>query len=173
MRDFFYNKGDVMIATIIILVAAFVIYVRVGIIMDYPSDEGFLPMPVFGNTEEDSAASTASTGGDNGTQGAGGSAEEPGAGQGSQPGQTQEPEPEQPTTEPEDPAVPTSVQITVNTGDSASTIADKLLAAGAITDKEAFLADVMAQGADVRLRTGTFTIPAGSSHLEIIAILVT
>ena len=54
MRDFFYNKGDVLIAALIILVAACVIYIRVGIIMDYPpsGENGLLPLPsLFGWTE--------------------------------------------------------------------------------------------------------------------------
>ena len=130
--------------------------------MDYPPSKegGMLPMPsVFGGTEEDPPAATEPQ-------------NEPDPGQApeqtqDEPGQTEEP-PEQSPGQ----TAPAAVQITVNAGDSASTIADKLLAAGAITDKQAFLADVVAQGADSRLRAGTFTIPAGSSHLEIIAILV-
>ena len=63
-------------------------------------------------------------------------------------------------------------EITVNAGDAASTIADKLLSAGVITDKQAFLSEVMSQGADSKLKMGTFKIPAGATHAEIIKILV-
>ena len=35
MRDFFYSKGDIFIAVLIILVAVFIIYLRVGVIMGY------------------------------------------------------------------------------------------------------------------------------------------
>jgi len=78
----------------------------------------------------------------------------------------QESPPEQP------PVSAAGVTITVNAGDAASTIADKLLAAGAISDKQAFLTEVIAQKADSKLKQGTFTIPAGSTVNEIIKILV-
>ena len=153
MRDFFYNKGDVFIAVMIILVAAFVIYIRVGIIMD-PSGEGALPVPSFWGTNEQAPEATTGEGNDIILEESGGQADDV---------QTEEP-PEQTT--------PATIQITVNAGDAANVIADKLLAAGAITDTQAFLADVVAQGADQKLRIGTFSIPEGSGHLEIIAILV-
>jgi len=159
MRDFFYNKGDVFLAILIILVAAFVIYVRVGVIMDYSAtgdnSSSLFPVPpsLIGGPE-------------NGGQGAG-------SNQGGSSGETD------PAGTPPDgqelPGTPepgaTSVQITVNAGDAASTIADKLYAAGVITDREAFLSDVMSQGADAGLKTGTFTIPIGANNAEIIAIL--
>jgi hypothetical protein len=37
IRDFFYNKNDVVVALLILLIAATVIYFRVNAIMDYPS----------------------------------------------------------------------------------------------------------------------------------------
>ena len=160
MRDFFYNKGDVLIAILIILVAAFVIYVRVGIIMEYSAtgerSEGLLPLP-FGFDGSDGQSSGE---GENGGEGEG-------AVEGSDPnGQAPEQAGGQPSA-----ASPDSIQITVNAGDAASTIADKLFAVGAIEDKQAFLSEVMSQGADSRLKMGTFVIPAGSSTSEIIAIL--
>lgn len=36
LKDFFYNKNDIIVAVIILLVAAFVIYSRIGAIMNYP-----------------------------------------------------------------------------------------------------------------------------------------
>ncbi len=35
IKDFFYNKNDIIIAVIILLIAAGVIYWRVGAIIDY------------------------------------------------------------------------------------------------------------------------------------------
>ena len=170
MRDFFYNKGDVFIAVMIILAAAFVIYVRVGVIMNYPPDEGggLLPMPSF-LEGEDQAATSSNEGGPVVPEDAGAGLTPTEQTPLVEPEQIVEPEQ---TVEPEQPVVPQTVQITVNAGEAANTIADKLLAAGAITDTKAFLTDVVAQGADSRLKSGTFTIPVGSSHLEIIAILV-
>ena len=36
IKDFFYNKNDIIIVLIILAVAAFIIYTRIGSIMDYP-----------------------------------------------------------------------------------------------------------------------------------------
>jgi len=162
MRDFFYNKGDVFIAVLIILIAAFVIYIRVGVIMDYSATgDNRASLWPFG-----SGPSTSETTGDGGRN--------PGPHPGEAP-----PEDEDPVVTPpveEDPPIvydpgATEIQITVNAGDAASTIADKLFAANLIMDRPAFLDAVMTQGADSLLKTGTFTIPMGASNEEIIAIL--
>ena len=157
MRDFFYNKGDVLIAILIILVAAFVIYMRVGVVLDYSASgerEGkLLPMPSFfsGLIGRESPDDTE---------------------KGQTSGQTVVP-PDQSETPPvQPPSAPAAAQITVVAGDAASTIADKLFDAGAISDKQAFLSEVIAEGADSKLKTGTFTIPAGATYKEIIKILV-
>lgn len=36
IKDFFYNKNDILIVLIILAAAAFIIYTRIGVIMDYP-----------------------------------------------------------------------------------------------------------------------------------------
>ena len=179
MRDFFYNKGDILIAILIILVAAFIIYVRVGIIMDYSASGenggSLLPKPPSVDEIIDyvTGSETAGTAGQEGESSSEPSAETPAPPQ--EEGPAVQPEGEPPTEQPQEETPPAgqpeSVQIVVVAGDAASIIADKLLAAGAISDKQAFLADVAAQGADARLKMGTFTIPAGASHADIIAIL--
>lgn len=37
MRDFFYRKNDIIIVLIILIIAGFLIYNRIGVIMDYPA----------------------------------------------------------------------------------------------------------------------------------------
>ena len=36
LKDFLYNKNDIIIVLLIVAVAAFIIYTRIGVIMDYP-----------------------------------------------------------------------------------------------------------------------------------------
>ena len=36
IKDFFYDKNDIIIVLIILAAAAFIIYTRIGVIMDYP-----------------------------------------------------------------------------------------------------------------------------------------
>jgi len=189
MRDFFYSKGDIFLAILIILVAAFVIYLRVGVIMDYSasgkSGGSLLPMPPSVSDVIDSVTGAGTAGdagaGTDGTdqntapaatdQGAGQTADATAPDQGAaQDGQAAQPA--QTDTPPAAPPAPASVQVVVAAGDAASTIADKLLAAGAISEKQAFLSEVTAQGAESKLKMGTFTIPAGASNADIIKILV-
>ena len=37
MKDFLYKQNDIIIALIILIIAGFLIYDRIGIIMDYPA----------------------------------------------------------------------------------------------------------------------------------------
>ena len=175
MRDFFYNKGDVLIAILIILIAATVIYFRVGIVMGNP-DPGerirdfISSLNLPGQSGEPAVTGTVDDEGQEGSQ----TAPPVDTDSPAQEDQTPADEPAAQDDEPEGqtPVTSADITITVNAGDAASTIADKLLAAGAISDKQAFLAEVEAQGAASKLKQGTFTIPAGSSISDIIKILV-
>ena len=37
MKDFFYKKNDIIVVLIILIAAGFLIYNRIGVIMDYPA----------------------------------------------------------------------------------------------------------------------------------------
>ena len=37
MKDFLYKQNDIIIALIILIIAGFLIYNRIGVIMDYPA----------------------------------------------------------------------------------------------------------------------------------------
>jgi hypothetical protein len=190
MRDFFYNKGDVLIAILIILIAAVVIYWRVGVIMNYSATGenggGLLPVP-FADEGADGGSSDAAANGGGGQDGSSSATDpvDPVATPEQAPVETQpETQPEQdpvttpaeqtpdPAQTPEETPAAAPAQITVAAGGSWSGAADALVSAGAITDKSAFMAEVVAQGADSKLKVGTFSIPAGSSNTEIIAILI-
>ena len=186
MRDFFYNKGDVLIAILIILAAVFVIYMRVGVIMDYSATgkggSSVLPSlsSIFTGDTEEPAENPANEPIDaNDTSAdippvvepvdsAGDAADEQPA---DEPAVYQEEPVQEPPPEPEPPPSG-EMQITVNAGDSGGAIADKLIAAGAITDKQGWIDDLIAAGADTKVKQGTFKIPAGSTHADIIAILI-
>lgn len=190
MRDFFYNKNDVIVAVVIILIAAFVIYMRVGIIMDYPSraageEKSFLQTLLWWDKDGDRATVSSDKDADRSPV-----VEAPVQPEVEKPVVTPKPDPVTPEVEvpvdpvvadppatvdpePTQPIIPQSeVTITVVAGDVGSTIGDKLVSAGAITDRAAFLAEVAAQGADTKLKQGTFKIPAGSTMAEIVKILV-
>ncbi len=66
-----------------------------------------------------------------------------------------------------------SVTITVSSGESSSSVANKLLKAGLITDAKQFDSYLVLSGYDRRLVVGTHTIPAGSTPDEMGQILTT
>jgi hypothetical protein len=180
MRDFFYNKRDVLIAMLIILAAARVIYTRVGVIMDYPSKmaggEGNAYLPPIQDVLSDVAGLGESQPNEGLNDDAASAENTEQLPADVTPAQTNpapvQTDPAPADVTPPEAAPPAEVTIIVSAGDVASVIADKLLAAGAIPDKAAFLAEVTAQSADSKLKMGTFTIPAGATPAEIVRILV-
>lgn len=69
------------------------------------------------------------------------------------------------------PAPTGDVSFTVSANQSAEAIGQALADAGLVADKQTFINAVNAAGAATRLKTGSFTIPAGSTPEQIVAIL--
>ena len=46
IKDFFYNKNDVILALLILVVAAVVIYYRIHLIMEYPATQASALVPM-------------------------------------------------------------------------------------------------------------------------------
>ena len=63
------------------------------------------------------------------------------------------------------------VSFTVSANQSAQAIGQALASAGLVTDSQTFINAVNAAGAATRLKVGSFTIPAGSTPEQIVAIL--
>lgn len=181
LKDFFYNHNDIAIACVIVIIAAFVIVTRVDILMDYPAKaaadaiakaEAELPsdpdIPV-GELRDPELDPGVDLGGDDPVEGNDPVQDEP------EPPVTDEPpvdEPEPPVDEPE-PPVPdnTPVTITIPSGSTGADVAEALLKAGLISDKNDFYTKVVEMEADTKLQAGTFEIPKGSSLEEIVNIL--
>ena len=53
MKDFFYKKNDVIIVLIILILAGFLIYNRIGVIMDYPAQLAEQQAQAAQHVEED------------------------------------------------------------------------------------------------------------------------
>ena len=65
-----------------------------------------------------------------------------------------------------------SVTVTVVQNYTVTAIAQKLLAAGAISDVQQFVDAVNAAGAATSLKFGTYTIPAGSTPAQIVQMMI-
>jgi cytoskeletal protein RodZ len=158
MRNFLYNKSDVLVAAIIVIVAIIIIWSRIDAIMK--SDDSSAAKPPAKTTTEASGTETPAD--DDTVQPASGDA---GAGSGT----TADAADTTQTTAP--PADGTEVTLTVQSGMSSDQIAVALKDAGLIATSEEFNTAVRSKGAETKLRAGSFKIPAGSSVDAIIDIL--
>jgi hypothetical protein len=77
-----------------------------------------------------------------------------------------------PATVPAPVPAPTSKTVVIEPGDSASTIANRLKAAGLITDTDWFAARIGARGVETQLKAGTFVVPNGATIDAVIDTLI-
>ncbi len=194
IKDFIYDKNDLLVALMIVALATFIIVLRVDVIMAYPSSSG--TVTDSSNTEnkpplseEISMGGSHSDGNDDETDGNqegnetegeligeenSPEKESPGQDDAEQAGQNHEendqPKPELP--KPENPAEGEGlVSIYIKSGSTGSDIAKLLINAGLIKSREEFYDAVRAAGADTRLQAGNFKIPANASPEEIVKII--
>ena len=131
IKDFFYDKNDIIIVLLIIAIAAFVIYTCINSIMGYPEQYA----------KEMEATSTEAT-----------------TTQATEPSTVQE-------------TVVENISFEINDDDTSSSIAKKLQEASLVDSAEDFEAYVNDEGKTGSLKSGTFKIPKGSSHEEILDII--
>ncbi|MEI8217408.1 MAG: hypothetical protein WCF96_09975 [Eubacteriales bacterium] len=161
-KDFIYDKNDIVIALVIVLLASFIILGRVNAIMDYPNTLQAAVTP----TTENPATTDPNT-----------------------PAVVTPETPETPVVEtPETPAVvtpvtppvvtptqpstpPVMISVTIPSGSSGDAIAGILVTAGFVKQKSDFLTAVSAAGAEKKLKAGTFKIPNDSNISQVIAII--
>lgn len=184
IKDFIYDKNDLLIALAIVVLAGFVISDRIGAIMDYPSmltaqaaeqPAVVLPEEPGGGSGTDDPsgegedAGTAGEGSGEGSEGAGTTGEgSEGAGtegagteggSGGVAGQTAG----EPTVQ--------QVSIFIEYGSAGSQIAQLLVDAGLISEPAVFYQAVEAAGADTKLQAGSFKIPSNATPEEIVRII--
>ncbi|MDR1042611.1 MAG: hypothetical protein LBL54_01750 [Clostridiales Family XIII bacterium] len=162
MRNFLYNKSDILIAIIIIAAAAIIIWTRVDAIM--------------GSDEKDDGATTVGTGEELPTPDAETSdaaVDAPPAG-GETDGETPPTDGEVVDPDAEDPDGEALVEgdepieFTVEVGSAASTVAKDLASAGLVETADAFLSELTAQNAETKLKAGIFEITPGTSVSDIV-----
>jgi hypothetical protein len=163
IKDIFYDTNDLIVAAIIIILAAGLIWNRIGVILDYPSASGGVSV----NNEaeniaaDDDGAAADPDGGDaisNEGETAGGA--DTGGAAGSTPGG-----------ETTASAEPTRYSLYVAYGETGAQIAQKLLDSGLINNKDEFYDALSAANAATRLQAGTFIITEGATLAEIVDIL--
>jgi hypothetical protein len=162
MRNFLYNKSDILIAVIIIVVAAVIIWTRVDAIMNAEEKGGETPNT---SVEEPPAPDTAPTDGAITGEQPDGDGQTPDDGNAPDDGSA----PDEEDTDGEDSSEGDEpVEFTVEVGSSASRVADDLESMALVESADAFLAELIAQNAETKLKAGTFKITPGTSLSDIV-----
>ena len=172
MRDFFYSKSDLLVALIIILLAAFVIYTRVGVIMEYPTRAQGENSAIY-ESETTSPDEEAGTDADNQATVANEDNDVSSSSNNSNTDSTDSNDSNTNNTNQSNQNTGRTVSFIVSSGDASGAIADNLVTLKLIANKQAFLNEVATQSAETKFKPGTFNIPMGSTHAQIIEILTT
>jgi hypothetical protein len=170
MKNFLYNKSDILVALLIVAAAAFLIWSRIDNIMDYPSNVGAAdartterpiseqndpdPNAETGEDNEDETGQSETDADGTGANGTDANGTDAASNSGDSSAQQQ-----------------TTVQFVVEIGQTTSTIADNLLAANLIQSKDEFLTTVRNMGAESRLKAGVFNIQTNAPITDIVTIL--
>jgi hypothetical protein len=188
LKNFIYDKNDIVIALIIVILAMVIITGRINAIMTYPDKMAAEAAALIASTEPsddgsviDDASAGAETDG-TGTDGTGTGTDNtetaadplypatesgsvyPGTPPGSGTTVTQ---PVTPAVTP--PPAATPISISIPSGTTGEGIAKILLSKGLITQKSDFTNAIV--GVENKLKAGTFKIPSGSTPAQIVAIL--
>ena len=175
IKDLVYNLNDVFVALAIIAVAGFIILWRVGVIMDYPAYAASLKKETVTQADVNFADVDLTPG----------KVDEnlnnnPENFDAQQPEENQQPEgqdvqPEQPEKNEgevqQGATVSQETKFEIPAGSSCDKIGTLLEEQGLIASKSEFIKQVVAKKADTKIKTGKFTIPAGATLDDIIAII--
>jgi hypothetical protein len=171
LKDLFYDKNDLFIAIIVLVLAGLLIQNRIGVIMDYPaimaaqaSSENSLRTEAPKEPAENKPASPAETSNEASEEEIA-DPEEPDV-----PGNTETPDDPIADSATSEPAVK-QVSIYIEYGATGSQIAQLLVDSGLITEKQQFYDAVRTAGAETRLQAGNFKIPSNASPAQIIDII--
>ncbi len=158
LKDFIYDKSDILVALLILALAGTVIFYRIDTILAYPETfsaeaTSIAPVqepvqyeyPTMSAVGGDGASGTAVTSGTSVATGAAttGSAAE----------------------------TPELISIYINYGESLRVISEKFVAAGLFESTDAFFSAVDAANAGTTIKAGNFIIPADATPEEVIEII--
>ena len=182
IKDFIYDKNDLLVALIIVALATLVIVFRVDTIMAYPSSSAGETKPPLTDAQPPDNGQTSMGGSDVGddgdaqagdedpTVGDGENADGTSSGSGTdndnggQTGEDQTPSDNRPQGE-------GLVSIYIEYGATGSDIAKLLINAGLVKTRDDFYNAVREAGVDTKLQAGSFKIPANATPAEIIKII--
>lgn len=144
IKDFFYNKNDIIIVLIILAAAAFIIYTRIGVIMDYPEKLAADNSAAVEQTVTTAAEADKSDAGTDKSSGTASGDSDKNSGTSG------------------------TVVIKITDSDTSVTVAEKIADAGLVESATEFEGYITNNNKADKLQTGTFKIKKGSSFKEIL-----
>lgn len=156
-RDLLYDKNDIFIAIIIMLIAVFIIVWRIDSIMAYPQTIALAAAENNAGDEQTQYSGTKGSDTD-------GDVRTPGSAQGDDNANAKTGT---------DTKASGAFSVYINYGDSVGTIADYLVTLGFFKTNQEALAAIEKAGAAQKLQAGTHTIPRTATPEEAIAALCT
>lgn len=171
LKDIFYNKNDILVALIIVVVAVFVISGRIDAILAYPSSleaqavvaaselEDQEPVQYTGSENLDEGEDSTSSDG----------AIEPPPSQNEDQGEGSQSD--DPVSDPPVITEPVDYSVYIAAGSTGEQIADILIGVGLMETRQEFYSAVSAASADTKLKAGTFIIPSTSTPQQVVSIL--
>ena len=168
MKNFLYNKGDIFVCLLILVIAAGIIFWRVDVIMAYPEiaakaalEQMDVDAADAGDAQGDEdQADTGDVPGDDGTLDGG--TLESGSVTGDESG-----------SESSKSDKVHMYAIYINYGDTMDTIADNCVALGLVESREEFYQLVEENGVESKIKAGQHYIPSNATHEELIENLIT
>jgi cytoskeletal protein RodZ len=164
MRNFLYNKSDILVAVIIIVIALLIIWSRVDTIMD---TDNYKPSTKATTTSEakgaDGDVSKADSDADSDTE----------TDSSSDAATTPEPSTAtpKPNTETTNPTEAQPTVFVIASGSSSGKVAEDLKAQGFISSAQEFIDMLKTKQVETKVKAGNFTIPAGATVEQIVEIL--
>ena len=159
LKNLIYNKSDLFIALMIVLIAGLLIFFRINVLMNYPSRVIDDPAANALYSQEDGEAAQTSEG----------AVQPEGGGETAQTG-----EEGGTTVDPETPSDTTGgypYTLTIDYGQPLSELAQTLVGLGYFESVSEFNEVCKKYGADTKIQSGTFTIPRNATQVEILSII--
>lgn len=175
LKDILYDKNDLLVALIILLVAGIIITTRINVIMNYPQTltaekHGNILESDLMNKDDEQTSSNENDENSGGIiQGAPNTnpADSDKAGEGDSGKKDDSDKPNSSAGS----NAPAPYSVYIPYGSTPTSIAQTLVDCGLIENKSDFISAVTAAGADSKLKAGTFTIPADSTPEQIVQII--
>ena len=146
LKDFIYDKSDIVVALLIISIAGLIVFSRIDAILSYPETFAANNNPpvvsesaVSVGDEDTSSPAAIEDDGDGNTDGEGDDVE--------------------------------MLAIYVNYGESLQSVADKFVSVELFSSSEEFLSAIEEAGVQTQIKTGNFIIPENATVDEVIAII--